>query len=139
MEPNEMLKLVLLVLLLHFYSDFNLQIGAKLDGMKQKIWWRRQFKKLKMDEVDAKHYGYDFKCALLIHAFVWSILTFAPLIYFTKSVAGILVMVAANALIHAKIDDVKANEYLPNLIEDQVMHIVQIAGTLFLWYRCTQC
>ena len=38
MEPNEMLKLVLLVLLLHFYSDFNLQIGAKLDGMKQKIW-----------------------------------------------------------------------------------------------------
>ena len=139
MEPNEMLKLVLLVLLLHFYSDFNLQIGAKLDSMKQKIWWRRQFKKLKMDDVDAKHYGYDFKCALLIHAFVWSILTFAPLIYFTKSVAGILAMVAANTLIHAKIDDVKANEYLLNLIEDQAMHIVQIAGTLFLWYRCTQC
>lgn len=139
MEPNEILKLALLVLLLHFYSDFNLQIGAKLDGMKQKIWWRRQFKKLKMDAVDAKWYSYDFKCALLIHAFVWSVLTFAPLIYLTKSVVGILVMVAANALIHAKIDDVKANEYLLNLIEDQVMHIVQIAGTLFLWYRCTQC
>lgn len=139
MEPNEMLKLVLLVLLLHFYSDFNLQIGAKLDGMKQKIWWRRQFKKLKIDAVDAKRYRYDFKCALLIHAFVWSILTFAPLIYFTKSVVGILAIVVVNALMHAKIDDVKANEYLLNLIEDQVMHIVQIAGTLFLWYRCTQC
>ncbi len=139
MEPNEMLKLVLLILLLHFYSDFNLQIGAKLDGMKQKIWWRRQFKKLKMDAVDAKHYGYDFKCALLIHAFVWSILTFAPLIYLTKSVVGILAIVVVNALLHAKIDNAKANEYFLNLIEDQAMHLIQIALTVFLWYRGTQC
>lgn len=139
MEPNEMLKLVLLIILLHFYSDFNLQIGAKLDGMKQKIWWRRQFKKLKMDAVDAKHYGHDFKCALLIHAFVWSILTFAPIIYLTKSVVGILAIVVVNALLHAKIDDVKANEYVLNLIEDQVMHLIQIALTVFLWYRGTQC
>ena len=139
MEPNEILKLALLVLLLHFYSDFNLQIGAKLDSMKQKIWWRRQFNKLKMDAVDAKRYRYDFKCALLIHALVWSILTFAPLIYFTKNVVGILAIVVVNALTHAWIDDVKANEYVLNLIEDQVMHIIQIALTVFLWYKCTQC
>ena len=128
---------MLLVLLLHFIADFNLQIGARLNDMKQKDWWGRQFKKLKMEACDTKRYRYDYVCALIIHSFVWSIVTFAPLILCMRNTVGILAVVGLNTLVHAKIDDAKANEHLLNLIKDQVMHLLQIILTVALWYWCT--
>ena len=132
-------KILLLVLLLHFIADFNLQIGAKLHDMKQKMWWSRQYKRLKMEANDTRQYRNDYKCALFIHALVWSLVTFAPLVYFTKNSYGYLAMIVVNTIVHAKIDDAKANEYILNLIEDQVMHLIQIVLTVVLWYRCAQC
>ena len=39
-----------------------------------------------------------------------------------------------NATIHALIDDLKANRFAINLIQDQVAHILQIIVTIFLIY-----
>ena len=39
-----------------------------------------------------------------------------------------------NTIFHALIDDLKANRFAINLIQDQVAHILQIIMTIFLIY-----
>ena len=133
----DMTKLVLLTLVLHFIADFNLQIGAKLNDMKQKRWWRDELRKNGIFNTDTCIYRNDWLCALLIHSFVWSVITFAPLIYMTSNVAIILMIVLCNTIVHARIDHIKANMELCNLVVDQLLHLVQIAGTLVAYVVAT--
>jgi len=42
-------------------------------------------------------------------------------------------LLIANMLIHAFVDDLKANLMKTNLIEDQLIHLVQIALTFMIW------
>lgn len=135
----EFTKLIMLMFLLHILADFNLQFGGKLNNMKQQSWWRDQFEKLHVGKEDRMRYRNDFVCALILHSLEWSIVTFAPIIFLTKSVLGIVSIVVLNALVHAKVDDAKANGRVLNLVEDQAIHLIQIAVTAVLWYRCTQC
>ena len=125
------LKIVVLTLFLHFISDFNLQRGAKLHDMKQRAWWKAQLEKL--DKTDARKYRYDWVCALLIHSFMWSAITFAPVLWMTESGLGIAICLATNTGLHAYIDHAKANELALSLVEDQLLHIVQIGMTLWAW------
>lgn len=122
------MKLFLLMVLLHFIADFTLQ-GWFANG-KQQIWWREQC----ADECNMeferrwKKYGNDYKCALIEHGLYWTLITFAPLIFFTASPWwGLALFVIGQTAIHAWIDDRKANKLKINLIQDQFFHFIQIA------------
>ena len=62
---------------------------------------------------------------------MWSIITFGMLALIVSPMA-LSIIIIVNAMIHAIIDDRKANMYLINLEQDQIMHIVQIAVTVGL-------
>lgn len=125
------IKIIVITLVLHFISDFNLQIGAKLHEMKQKSWWEKQLDK--DSSLDPRLYRYDWICALLIHSFVWSAITFAPILSTVESGIGIAYCLIPNIAIHAMVDHAKANGHAMSLIEDQVCHLMQIGITLFVW------
>jgi hypothetical protein len=67
---------------------------------------------------------------LLIHSFVWSAITFAPVLWMTESGLGIVFCMLVNTGLHAWIDHAKANELALSLVDDQMLHIVQIGMTL---------
>lgn len=128
------MKLFLLMVLLHFIADFTLQ-GWFANG-KQAMWWREQC----ADECNMeferrwKKYRNDYKCALIEHSLYWTLITFAPLIFFTASSWWALTLfVTGHTVSHAWIDDRKANKLEINLIQDQIFHFIQIAATAIVY------
>ena len=122
--------------LLHILADFNLQ--GILADMKQARWWNRQIDNLfsaGQDPIPRHFHRYRYKddyiVALWMHALMWSIITFGMLALIVSPMA-LSIIIIVNAMIHAIIDDRKANMYLINLEQDQIMHIVQIAVTVGL-------
>ena len=119
------MTLFLLLFLVHCIDDFFLQ-GGCLVNLKQKSWWEKQTQ-------DPK-YKYDYMMGLFIHAFEWSAMLCLVLMLFDASnwfLAGSFIF---NGLIHALVDNLKANEFKINLIQDQLIHIVQIIITVLLFY-----
>lgn len=115
-------QIVLAVMLLgHLVSDYTLQ-GWLADG-KQKLWWRKMFGGHE-DAVPDK-YKYDYIAALVCHALYWSILICIPF-YASKF---FIVAILVNAVVHAVIDDLKANRNAINLVTDQCLHLAQILVT----------
>lgn len=115
-------SLFLICILLHFIADFNLQ--GMLKDLKQKVWWEKNY--------PDKKYKKDYITSGWIHAYMWSIFTYLPLVtnqYFMWIVIG-------NAVIHYAIDDFKANHLKLNLTQDQILHILQIGVTLVVLYFC---
>lgn len=120
--------------LLHLLADFNLQ--GILADMKQERWWNKQIDKLLSAGRIPRHfhpyrYKDDYLVALWIHALMWSIITFGMLALIVSPIA-LSIIILVNAAIHAIIDDCKANMYLINLEQDQIMHLVQVAVTVGL-------
>ena len=113
--------ILVLMLLGHLVADYTLQ-GWLADG-KQKSWWRKVFGGHE-DAVPDK-YKNDYIAALVCHALYWSIFICAP--FFASS--WFLVAVALNTVAHAIIDDLKANRFKINLIQDQLLHLGQILIT----------
>lgn len=112
----------------HIFDDFHLQ-GCLAD-MKQKSWWDAQ--------TSDPFYRDDYKMALLSHAFSWSFAIHVPFIVFyffsnlppVKGLAAfIFVSCMINTVVHAFIDDLKANKKKLNLVQDQLFHIIQILIT----------
>ena len=107
----------------HIVDDYYLQ--RILASLKQKSWWEKQenYKSL---------YKYDYIVALIMHAFSWSFMISLPILYlgFTKWIAVAIIL---NTIIHAIVDDLKANKSKINLIIDQSIHIVQIIITWILF------
>jgi hypothetical protein len=122
-HPSSMLGIMFL---LHFFADFNLQIGAGLDKFKQWRWWREQIPARK--EAEWNQYKNDYKVALWIHSFQWALVTCLPLAMCRGMVY--VVSVLAHASAHYIVDDVKANYMRINLIQDQTMHAIQV---LLIW------
>lgn len=127
------LLLFLLMVLLHIIDDFVLQ-PICLSKLKQKAYWEN-------DELGKKRlYCNDYKAALFIHGLSWSIMVHLPLmcmqfIYDYKlGVPCICIGVLAHAVIHAYIDDIKANLHDINLIQDQLLHFAQLVSIFMLWY-----
>lgn len=118
------MKLFILFVMIfaHIVDDYYLQ--GILASLKQKSWWEKQenYKPL---------YKYDYIVALIMHAFSWSFMISLPILYlgFTK---WIVVAIILNTIIHAIVDDLKANKGKINLIVDQSIHIVQILITWIL-------
>jgi hypothetical protein len=115
-------QLILILMLLgHLVADYTLQ-GWLADG-KQKSWWRKIFGG-REDAVPDK-YKHDYIAALLCHALYWSIFICAP---FYAS-PWFLCAVMGNTIVHAIVDDLKANRMKINLIQDQLLHLIQILIT----------
>lgn len=113
--------ILILMLLGHLVSDYTLQ-GWLADG-KQKKWWQ----KLVPNGELPRKYKYDYIAALICHALYWSIFICAP---FYAS-AYFLWAILANTVVHAIVDDLKANRGVLNLIQDQLLHLIQILVTFF--------
>lgn len=117
------IKFLVLVGMLSFHiaHDFNQGMMANL---KQRSWWMRQ-------EGYGPKYSCDFIVALLAHSFLWSCIIMVPIVVcrWPDIQSWYFVVIAANTLIHAVVDDQKANRLTLNLVEDQLAHLVQILLT----------
>lgn len=123
------LYLLLIMIFLHIVDDYYLQ--GFLASLKQKSWWEKN--------APDKLYKKDYIMALLEHAFSWTfmiMITPAIYIYMNKSpipVDYILPTFIYNWLIHAYVDNLKANNHKINLIQDQSIHLIQIIITWALF------
>lgn len=110
--------ILVLMLLGHLVADYTLQ-GWLADG-KQESWW----KKVCGGEIPDK-YKNDYIAALYCHALYWSIFVCAP--FYASS--NFLPAIILNTLVHAIVDDLKANQKRINLVQDQLIHLAQILLT----------
>lgn len=115
------------MLFMHVLDDYVLQAPC-LCKLKQKSFWEQH--------APQKRYKYDYVVALVMHALSWSFMIMLPIAWalnFHVS-ADFAVMFMANAVFHALVDDLKANQYKINLVIDQVYHLFQIGSTFTLFY-----
>lgn len=114
--------MIIFMIFCHIIDDYYLQ--GILASMKQKRWWKKQssYNSLYVD---------DYKMALFMHSFSWSFMIMFPtLLVFNIDFNFVLLIVfILNIIIHAFVDNLKANKLLINLITDQLIHIVQILIT----------
>ena len=108
----------------HIVDDYYLQ--GWLSQAKQKSYW----KKNAPDEM----YKHDYIVALVMHAMLWSFMIMLPIaIYWSFNVNALFAVVwTINAIIHAIVDDLKANKKIINLVYDQSIHMIQIALTAMI-------
>lgn len=127
-----------LLVLFHIIADFNLQ--GLLAKWKQKKEWYLECSRSGIQEPEKSKYKYDWLICLIAHAFMWSVITYLPLlpaICYTPSKAEVTAMYVAiiitNTIVHAYIDHLKCNEFRLNLLGDQLLHILQITGSLVVY------
>lgn len=111
----------LLMIFCHIIDDYNLQ--GWLASAKQKEWWKKN--------APEKMYEKDYLMALAVHSFSWAFMIMLPIaIYngFNISVGYAIAMIV-NTLVHAIVDDLKANKKKINLWTDQAIHLIQILIT----------
>ena len=115
------LFVIILMIFCHIVDDYYLQ--GWLASAKQKQWWK--------DNAPDKLYRFDYIWALLMHSFSWSFMIMLPcaLALNFNIGAGYIYFLAFNTIMHAVIDDCKANKKVINLWIDQICHMVQIAVT----------
>lgn len=116
-----MIYVILIMILFHIIDDFVLQ-PICLSKLKQKTFWEPYIK-------DNSLYENDYKVALAIHGLSWAIMIHIPLMVYGVNEIGVFISVILNSIIHAYIDDKKANKLNISLLEDQLLHGIQIAGT----------
>jgi len=118
----------IIMVFFHIHDDFNRQ--GILATMKQKKYWEENY--------PAKMYKNDYIMALLAHSFAWVFMILLPptmYVYFVdksnfNSYLGIyMMMFISNWILHALVDDLKANKLVINLVQDQLIHIFQILLT----------
>lgn len=116
--------IILLMIFCHIVDDYYLQ--GILASMKQKKWWQ--------ENAPDKQYKYDYIWALIMHAFSWTFMIMLPIAYVMSFQINLLfgIMFGANLVIHAIIDNDKANKFKINLWIDQIIHLAQILGTAFI-------
>lgn len=119
--------LLLAMIFLHIVDDYYLQ--GWLASAKQKSWWQQNAP----DEL----YKYDYIMALFMHSFSWAfMIMIVPSVYAlitTANVNSVSLAIAlvflTNLSIHMAVDNAKANLKKINLVQDQLLHLVQIVAT----------
>ena len=114
--------IILMMIFCHIVDDYCLQ--GILASMKQKEWWKKneQYKEL---------YKYDYIVALIMHSLSWTFMIMLPIAFVNNFEIGaaFLIIFVLNMVIHAVVDDLKANKFKINLILDQTIHLIQIIMT----------
>ena len=120
-------KVLLLMFLFDIIDDFVLQ-PICLSKLKQKKYWIEECKKYNLN---ISKYDTDYITALLLHGLSWSIMIHVPLMFLggIRDDFFLLLSVLFNAVIHAFIDNLKANKLKINLDVDQCLHGFQIVIT----------
>lgn len=116
---------LLAMIFLHIIDDYRLQ--GILASMKQKKWWEEQkeYKNL---------YKYDYIPALIEHSFSWTFMIMLPIaIVLRFNIGWWAIAYIANMVIHAFVDNLKANALKINLVIDQSIHIAQIVITWLIF------
>ena len=103
----------------HIVDDYYLQ--GILAKMKQKKWWQ--------ENAPSELYRNDYIVALIMHSFSWSFMITLPTLFVSTNYIIIVFFITLNTILHAYVDNAKANEYSINLIVDQICHLIQIIGT----------
>lgn len=127
MTVFHIILLGLSMLFMHVFDDYHLQ--GILASMKQKKWWQ--------DNYPDEKYKNDYKVALICHAFSWSFMIHLPItitylylgITDTTTVILFTVDIILQTFIHAIVDNAKANNLFINLVQDQIIHLLQILIT----------
>ena len=114
--------ILLFMIFMHIIDDFKFQ--GIMASMKQKSWWEKQ-------EGYNDKYRFDYIPALLCHAFSWSMMIHLPiLVYYNFDMGAqwefFIFMIISQFLVHAFIDNAKANWKVTNLVVDQIFHFFQI-------------
>ena len=117
------IALLFAMLFCHIVDDYYLQ--GWLASAKQKKWWEKN----SPDEL----YKHDYIIALAEHAFSWSFMIHLPVVI-TFIILGtplhrVFISYIVNWLIHMFVDNLKANWLKINLIQDQIIHFIQIIIT----------
>lgn len=124
-------KIFILIVMLfcHTIADYNLQ--GWLASAKQKSYWE--------ENAPDKMYRYDYIMALIMHSISWSSMIMLPLMIYLlysgdigDSLIVTFILFIVNIFLHAQTDDMKVNVKQINLIQDQVIHLVQIVVSWFL-------
>lgn len=112
----------LAMIFMHILDDFCLQ--GILASMKQREWWEKQ-------EGYNDMYKRDYIVALFMHSFSWTFMVMLPIAVKNGfETSGLFLgFFFANLIIHAVVDDLKANRKKINLCVDQTIHLVQIGVT----------
>lgn len=113
--------IILWMIFFHIVDDYYLQ--GWLASAKQKSWWEKN--------APDKMYENDYIWALLMHSFSWAFMIMLPIAYFNEFDVDPLffVMFGLNFMLHAIVDDMKANKKYINLWVDQIVHMIQILLT----------
>ena len=117
--------ILLAMIFLHIIDDYKLQ--GILASMKQKKWWKEQkeYKKL---------YRHDYIPALIEHSFSWTFMIMLPIaIVLHLNIGWWIFAYIVNMVIHAFVDDLKANKFKINLVIDQTIHLIQIIVTWLIF------
>lgn len=115
----------LLMIFCHIVDDYYLQ--GWLASAKQKKYWE--------ENAPDKMYKYDYIWALIMHSFSWTFMIMLPVAFLMNFNIkfDFAMLFVWNVIIHAVTDDARANRKKINLIQNQVIHLVQIILTfLFL-------
>lgn len=121
------LFITLWMIFFHIIDDFVLQAPC-LNSLKQKSWWK--------ENAPDEEYKNDYIWALFMHAFSWTFMIMLPIAYTQQFNVNFKFMIifAMNVVIHAFVDNTKANWKMINLWQDQGLHMLQIITTSLMLY-----
>ena len=127
-----MIYILIFMFLFHIFDDFVLQ-PICLSKLKCKEIWND------VNRQNNNLYKNDYKMALFIHALSWSIMIHIPLmicmIHMNQHYQiSLLSSILLNSIIHAFIDNLKANKRKISLVIDQTIHFIQIMLTYLIFY-----
>lgn len=124
MNKDANMFILLCMIFMHIVDDYYFQ--GILSYMKQKEWWINQKRY-------SKKYSKDYIVALIAHSFSWTFSIMLPIAIYNLFVLDttFYLFFAINMVVHAIIDNEKANKYRINLVQDQFIHLVQIVITFW--------
>lgn len=117
---------LLTMIFLHVLDDFFLQSCGFLARGKQREWWK--------NEAPDEKYRYDYLACLFMHGMSWAFMIMLPLAWYYDFNVDLSfgILMCINAFLHMFVDDLKANQHVFNLIQDQTIHMCQIVETFIL-------
>lgn len=110
-----------IIIIVHIIDDFILKRLGNFYNTKQKKFWEPH------NEEHNNKYYLNYYARLVIHCISWSILVHLPILLLTQT-PEIIIFVSSiiQAINHGIVDNEKCNRQELSLLEDQILHFVQL-------------